>query len=707
MSLKSDLKIALIGNPNSGKSSLFNALTGLRQHTSNFPGVTVEKKTGKLKYDDGFSLSVIDLPGCYSLFPNSSDERIVVNILTNPQDEFYPSLVVYVLDINNLERHLLLASQIHDLNIPMVIALNMVDTIETHESAIDVNPLKEFFNNNVIPISTKTGYNLENLKSTIRKSLSEPKMEFSPKYIFSSQEKTAVNQVKEIFDLNNDYLTKINLHHFQWLPHITAAQKINISAIVENTGFQNINRQIDETMMRFQDLQSVVKKTLKIKKDTAGLYLTDKIDAIVTHKIAGPLIFLSIMLLVFQAIYSWAQAPMEWIENIFAYLGGYTRYVFGQGWIADLLTDGILAGLSGVLVFIPQITILFLLIAILEESGYMSRAVYLFDGIFKRFGMNGRSIVALVSSGACAVPAIMSTRTIGSWKERIITIMVSPLISCSARLPVYALLVAFVVPDMKVWGIFNAQGLVFMALYLMGIVMAFIVAFILDKIIKSEHKSHLLIELPIYKPPIAKNIFFSVKEKVWAFISNAGKVIMIISIILWFLSSFGPGDRMDVAEINVVTLAKNQNLDKSETDNLIAATRLENSYAGILGKVIEPAIKPLGFDWKIGIALITSFAAREVFVGTMATIYSIGSADEEASIREKMQAELRPGTQKPLYDPVTSFSLLIFYVFAMQCMSTLAVTKKETNSWKWTMIQLLYLTALAYFGSLIFYQIFS
>ncbi|HMP32333.1 MAG TPA: FeoB small GTPase domain-containing protein, partial [Saprospiraceae bacterium] len=359
MTSNSRLKVTLLGNPNSGKSSLFNSLTGLRQHTSNFPGVTVEKKYGTIKYKDGFSVTLIDLPGCYSLFPNSSDEKIVVNILANPKDDNHPDLVIYILDINNLERHLLLASQIYDLNIPMIIAINMVDTIENYEKSIDITPLQQYFGKECIPISTKLGLNIDLLKEKIRITLNSKQDIHTPKYELSRQEKNAVDQIKDVIDYKNEYLNKINLHHFQWLNHVTAAQKINISAIIEKSGFQNINRQIEETMMRFQDLQPIVQSTLPIKKKIEGAHITDKIDAIVTHKVAGPIIFLGIMLLVFQAIYSWAQTPMEWIEGIFADLGAYTKYVFGQGWIADLLTDGILAGLSGVLVFIPQITILF------------------------------------------------------------------------------------------------------------------------------------------------------------------------------------------------------------------------------------------------------------------------------------------------------------------------------------------------------------
>lgn len=699
--------IALVGNPNSGKSSLFNVLTGLKQQTSNFPGVTVEKKIGKLYFDSHSPVSIIDLPGCYSLYPNSSDERIVVKILADASNENYPDLMIYVADINNLERHLLLASQIHDLNIPMVLALNMSDTIDDAEKVINTKPIVEKFKTDVLLISSKLGYNIDKLKNVILQKLNEPQVESFPIYEISGGEKKLLDILGDEIPGNSLYQKKLNVHHFGWLGNLSETQKQTIQTKITNAEFKNLNSQIAETMQRFGILQPLVQKVLPLKKSIRGSGLTDTIDTWVTHRVFGPVFFVVLMFLIFQAMYSWSEKPMEWIETVFADMGGYTKYALGQGWLADLITDGILAGLSGVLVFIPQITILFLLIALLEESGYMSRAVFMFDGIFRKFGMNGRSIVALVSSGACAVPAIMSTRTIGSWKERIITIMVAPLVSCSARLPVYALLVGFVVPNTKVLGFFNAPGLVFMGLYLMGIVMVFIVSFILNKVISSDYKSHLLIELPIYKPPVWKNILFTVKDKVWSFVANAGKIIMIISIVLWFLASFGPGDRMAKAEENALSMAKTGQLDQEATDNLVASVRLENSFAGIFGKAIEPAIQPLGFDWKIGIALITSFAAREVFVGTMATIYSIGSTDDESTIREKMSAELRPGTSEPMYNPATSFSLLIFYVFAMQCMSTLAVTKKETNSWKWTIVQLLYLTGLAYFGSLIFYQIFG
>jgi ferrous iron transport protein B len=698
--------IALVGNPNAGKSSLFNELTGLRQQVSNFPGVTVEKKIGVSKLSDGQKIDIIDLPGCYSLFPNSTDEKIVIDTLLSKEEDDKVDLVVYVLDINNLERHLLLASQVYDLGKPMILVVNMIDLYEEKGMVLDIAPIKALLPVDIIKVSTKTGLNVDQISDLILKNLERPIRGEKQIYDLSDNEKIIALEIKELDSTKSIYESKVLAHHYSWVQALSPAERINIGAIVEKREFHNIKTQISETMRRFQIIQEVVMKTIKSSKKTGQRTITDKIDSIVTHNIGGPIIFFSLMFLIFQSIYAWSEKPMEWIEEAFVAVGNFVKYGLGQGWMADLISDGLLAGLSGVMVFIPQITILFLLIAILEESGYMSRAVYLFDGILKRFGMNGRSIVALVSSGACAVPAIMSTRTIGSYKERLITIMVAPLVSCSARLPVYALLVGFVVPNESIWGVFNLQGLLFMALYLMGIIMVFIVSFILNKWVKPDSRSHLMIEMPQYKQPIFKNILLSVKEKVWAFITSAGKVIMIISIILWFLSSFGPSESMKAAEEKAISMAQTQNLSPEEKDNLIAGYKLESSFAGILGKTIEPLIKPLGFDWKIGIALITSFAAREVFVGTMATIYSIGSTDDEATIRQRMAAEVRSDGSK-LYDPATSFSLLIFYVFAMQCMSTLAATRKETNSWKWTLVQLGYLSLLAYFGSLIFYSIFG
>jgi ferrous iron transport protein B len=525
-------------------------------------------------------------------------------------------------------------------------------------------------------------------------------------YRFNDEETVVSRYLMDMNQINNPYRAKLIAHHHDWLNHINAAQRIQIKSIIGENNFLNLKLQINETFSRFSNFSTVVKNTL-ITNEARQHNLTDKIDRIVTNRFWGPFIFFFIMLMVFQAIYSWAEYPMSWIENGFAILGDFTKDNLPTAWYADLLVDGVIAGLAGVLVFIPQITILFFLITALEELGYMSRAVFMFDGIMQRFGMNGRSIVALVSSGACAIPAIMSTRTISNVKERIITILVSPLISCSARIPVYTALVGFVVPKKNVLGLFNGQGLVFMALYVISIFAALISAFVFKKILKTNDASFLLIELPRYKPPIIRNVLLTVREKVLAFIFSAGKIILFISVILWFLANYGPSSAMQEAETLAQKIAVENNLDAGATSNLMAAKKIEASYAGLIGKFIEPAIIPLGFDWKIGIALITSFAAREVFVGTMATIYSIGNTDDETTIREQMAKELRAGTTTKMYTPPTAISLLLFYLFAMQCMSTLAVTKRETNSWKWPVIQLFFMTTMAYIASLTAYQLLS
>jgi len=712
--MKSDhLKIALVGNPNAGKSSIFNLLTGLRQQVSNFPGVTIEKKTGAFDLPSGKKVAVTDLPGCYSLYPNSSDERIVGEILTNPQHLNFPDLVVYVLDVMNLERHMLLATQIIDLGIPMILAVNMMDLAAAENIQVDIAALQAYLQVPVVPISGRTAEGKDNLLQAIDQfhQSAPPHSAYLRKeafYALSADEKSLIQSISGWEAGKTDYSKLVSCHLAQDISLAPALQQ-GIEQSVQSQNFNRLRYQINETMTRFRDMAPSIKRTLDIPSEGYTKW-THRIDQIITHRFIGPLIFFTIMLFVFQAIYAWSEAPMGWIEETFAWMTDGVKSIMPEAWYTDLLTDGVIAGLGGVVVFVPQITILFLLIALLEESGYMSRAVFMFDEIMQKFGMNGRSLVSLISSGACAIPAIMATRTITDWKERIITMMVAPLISCSARIPVYAVLIGFVVPDGN-WGIFNYQGLAFMGLYLLGIIASLVAALVFKWVIKSKQNSQLMIELPVYKAPLMKNVLLTVREKVWSFISSAGQVILGISIVLWFLASYGPGDMDAKALAEVSAKPDYATLTEDERDAQIQGAKISYSYAGYLGKAIEPAIAPLGFDWKIGIALITSFAAREVFVGTMATIYSIGSTDDEdestATLRQKMGAELKTDGVTKRYDFPTALSLLVFYVFAMQCMSTLAVTKKETNGWKWPMIQLGYMTAMAYFGSLLIYQFFS
>ena len=700
--------VALLGNPNCGKSSIFNQITGLRQKIGNFPGVTVDKKIGEVSLSKELKINLVDFPGTYSLYPTSLDERIVVSTFSDSDKRKEYDVIIYVADITQLEKHLLLLTQIRDLGLPVILALNMNDVARNTNLQVDDEVLSQKLEMPIIRVSGRTGEGIAALKMQIGSMLLSDDVFIAPKplYSFSKEEKKLVEAVRSKYGIENDMQALLHLHHHDWLPFLEKKDTAWLKEKMAAENFEPLKFQVRETMQRYDKFLPIVQKSLKrnVQEDET---LSDKIDNVVTHRFIGPLIFFGLMFLIFQAVFSWATYPMDWIEAGFGALDGGVKALLPESMFRDMLTDGVLAGLGGVLIFIPQIAILFFLISILEEVGYMSRAVYLFDNIMRRFGLNGRSIVALVSGGACAIPAIMSTRTISNFKERLITILVTPLISCSARIPVYTVLVGFVVAANQSWGMFNMQGMVFTGLYLLGIVAALLAGFVFNKILKTEEPSFLMIEMPVYRMPMAKNVFLNVYEKTKTFVVEAGKVIFVISIILWLAANFAPGDQMQLAEAEARSIATQQNFDESMTNNLIAAKKIEVSYAGHLGKFIEPAIRPLCFDWKIGIALITSFAAREVFVGTMATIYSIGSEAEEGSVIDRMATEVNPMTGELTYDRATSLSLLIFYVFAMQCMSTLAVVKRETKSWEWAMVQFVFMTALAYFGSLLTYQMMS
>ena len=702
------LNIAVLGNPNCGKSSIFNHLTGLRQKVGNFPGVTVDKKIGYLTLPSGAEVKIIDFPGTYSLYPNSQDERIVAQTFANPDDENFPDAILYVVDVTKLEKHLLLFTQLVDLGLPVILALNMVDVAEKEGLEIDAQYLEEKLEVPVIQVSARTGQGMESIGETFDRFIDGEgrSNREKPFYHFSEVEQKVADGLEPKFPEFSPYQRLLLGHHYHWLDFLNGEKRETIRSTVDKEGLQSLRQQVDETMERFDFFTPVAINAVR-KAGNNENPITDFIDRVLTHRIFGPIIFILLMLFVFQAIYAWASLPMDWIEAGFGWLGEQFSNILPQGWVSSLIIDGLLAGLGGIMVFIPQIAILFFLISIMEEVGYMARAAYMFDRLMQAFGLNGRSIVALISGGACAIPAIMSARTIGNWKERLITILVTPFISCSARIPVYTVLIGFVVPSATVGGIFNLQGLAFMGLYLLGIFAALGAAFIFKLILRSQDSSFLMLELPEYRMPVMRNVGLTVWEKVKTFIIEAGQIIMIISVVLWVLASYGPAKKMEQAVIAAEKIAVEQSLTEEEAADIIAAKKIEASFAGHLGKFIEPAIKPLGFDWKIGIAIITSFAAREVFVGTMATIYSIGSEEDEYSVRDRMAKERNPETGELVYSMATSLSLLIFYVFAMQCMSTLAVVKRETNSWKWPLIQFGFMTALAYLGSLFVFQLFS
>lgn len=697
-------KIALVGNPNSGKSSLFNHLTGLNQKIGNFPGVTVDKKSGSTSLPNGEKVEIIDLPGTYSIYPNSKDERIVFDILVNKNHPQHPDVVIVIVDASNFKRNLLLFTQIHDLNIPVILALNMMDIVEKTGLSINAKKLSEELGVPVLPMKARKGEGIKLLKSTLA---DMPTFDFKLIFKPSLHCPNVIEAIKHSFEIDEDYAAYQLIQQYRINTSLSNEDVAKLSSIEEDFDFKRDELRRKETLERYATINEVIAGSVKETFTVLPKKVTDQLDKVFTHKIWGYGIFLSILFLIFQSIFAWATVPQDLIDMVFSKLSTYFGSVLPKGLLTNLLTEGIIPGIGGIVIFIPQIAILFAFIAILEETGYMSRVVFLMDKIMRKVGLSGKSVVPLISGVACAIPAIMATRTIENWKERLITIFVTPFMSCSARLPVYTILIALVVPDKNIIGLFNLQGIVLMGLYLLGFLMAIGSAAVMRLLIKTKERSYLVMELPTYKMPQWTNVGLTMYEKSKTFVFEAGKIILAISIILWVLASFGPGDHIKNAEKEVAALHTNESISKDELKNQIQSYKLEHSYAGIFGKKIEPFIAPLGYDWKIGIALITSFAAREVFVSTMATIYSIGDTEEETTIKNRLRSERIPGTDKPRYNLATGMSLLVFYVFAMQCMSTLAVVYRETKGWKWPLIQLFYMSAIAYVSAFITYSILS
>jgi ferrous iron transport protein B len=699
-------RVAFIGNPNGGKSSIFNFITGLQQKVGNFPGVTVDIMSAETKLPDGRRISWVDFPGLYNLYPTSRDEKLVVQSLLDTKDRYHPDVICYVADVTKLEKHLLLFDQLRDLEIPLILVLNMSDLAKKEFLEIDSNLLAKKLNIQVVSLSGRSGEGMDRLFEEIAKCLSGVKEgnASNTAYPFGEEEKRITEPLKAIFPAYSDYKRLLLAHHASWLPFISVSERIHLLSILGENAFKSLPFQVREVTRRYQFFTPLISDVVK-KKVSDVFTFSERVDALITHRVLGILIFLCVLTFLFQSLYVWAEWPMTLIEDGFSNLSTYLSARLPEGWFNQFITEGLVAGLGGVLVFIPQIALLFFLISILEEIGYMSRAAFLFDRIMQFFGLNGRSMVALISGGACAIPAIMSTRTIASWKERLVTIMVTPFISCSARIPVYTVLIGLVIPSKTVGYVFNLQGLAFLGLYMLGIFAALLSALLLKWWVKSDEPSYLLLALPDYKFPVWRNVGLTVWEKVKTFTLEAGKIIIVISIALWFLANNGPSLKIEAAIAASKREAAEKNLSPLEAEHLATSYQLEASYAGILGKTMEPLIQPLGFDWKIGIALLTSFAAREVFVGTMATIYSLGNTDDELSLRERLAIEKNQATGKPRYDMATGISLLLFYVFAMQCMSTLAVVKRETKSWKWPLIQFSGMTLIAYISSFIAYQV--
>ena len=666
----------------------------------------MDKLIGKWKLEKGDDASILDLPGIYSIYPKSVDEQVVINILANPQHPDYPDLAIVVADASNLKRNLLLFSQVRDLGIPTVLALNMIDVAESQGIVINSMKLARELNVEVAEVNAKKGIGLNGLRLSVNKTLETNYN--SNDSLPMDYDREMVEEIKEKYGDTDDYHALLWLAEHDSLKQFDTKQRIGFDEIQEKYHWKAQDFQSKETMARYSQLAEIVDNCLHevpAEEEEVNTW-TDRLDKIFLHRFWGYFIFLGILFIVFQAIFTWATYPMDLIDSGIANLNDFLKTNLPPTKLTDLLTDGLIAGIGGVLIFIPQIAFLFLFISMLEETGYMSRVMFIMDKLMRRFGLNGKSVVPLISSVACAVPAIMSTRSIGSWKDRLITIMVTPLMSCSARLPIYTVLIALVVPEKStLFGILNLQGVVLFGMYLLGFFTALLSAWVMKILLKVKERSYFIMELTSYKSPRFSHVLLTILNSTKAFVFEAGKVIVAISIVLWVLASYGPGDAIEQAEIYVK--AQNPTLSGIELQNKISSQKLENSYAGRFGKVIEPFIKPLGYDWKIGIALITSFAAREVFVGTMSTIYSLGGEanEENSTVMKRLRAEINPETGKPMYDMALGFSLLIFYAFAMQCMSTLAVTYRETKSWKYPTIQFVYMTSLAYISAFIVYQL--
>jgi ferrous iron transport protein B len=698
--------IALIGNPNSGKSSLFNLLTGLRQKVGNFPGVTVEKKEGGFTLPNKQDCIILDLPGTYSLYPRRSDEWVSYKQLMTPDKGESIDLAVVVADASNLRRNLLYVSQVIDLKIPVVVALTMVDLAKKRGIKIDVDCLSREMQVPVVVVNARTGKGIDQLKSTVAQMLN---IEVTGQDFFPIDElaKEAIGEMRELIPSLGNYGAVHHLINHEAFELSTEIQG-KIEAIEAKYKFNHTKIQAEDIQLRYQKIRQVMLKSVQEESIEKRKMFSERLDHFFLHRTWGYLIMGIVLFVLFQSVFWVAEYPMNLIESGVGMLGGWLGKILPEGWIADIVVNGILAGLGGILVFVPQIMILFGLITLLEDTGYMARISFLSDRIMRRVGLNGKSVMPMIGGFACAVPAIMSARNIENKKERLLTIMVTPFMSCSARLPVFTILASMIVPNKNILGVISLQGLVLMGLYVLGIVIALVVSYVMNLFIKIKEKSFFILELPVYRQPRWKNIIYTMVEKAKVFVFDAGKVIMIISLVLWAFSSFGPTEKRNKIEEKYAILIKNDPVNENTYQAEKSSALLENSYAGIMGRSIEPVIRPLGYDWKIGIALITSFAAREVFVGTMATLYSVGeNADENSeTLRNKMHAAKRAdGTL--VYTTATGYSLLIFYLLAMQCMSTLAVVKRETGSWKWPIIQLIYMTGLAYLLSFIAYQLLS
>ncbi|MBD1426589.1 ferrous iron transport protein B [Sphingobacterium arenae] len=693
--------IAFLGNPNVGKTSLFNRITKLHQHVGNYPGITVEKRDGSLKAN-GKTYRIIDLPGTYTLFPTSMDEEIVYNVLADKENPEHPDLVVVVAEPNNIKRSIVLYQQARELGVSAIFVVNMIDEVNAKGIDIDYQQLEAYLHTKVYTTDARNGKGIAQLIHAF----DERPGHFPGQFETDETHRAALEEAKRAFPLYTEYQT--------W--QFIAQENVSFLAKEQQQILADIRKrhqlspnvlQQTEAIQRNAKIENDLKKII-LQKDNHHLNKTNKIDKVLLHPVWGYIVFFFLLFLVFQLVFILSEPIMDWIDEHFSALIDYAASILPEGPLSNLLTQGVLAGIGGIIIFVPQIAILFLLISLMEETGYMSRVVFLMDRWLRPYGLNGKSVIPLMSGVGCAIPAIMAARNIENTKERLVTMLVTPFMTCSARLPIYVVLISLVIPNETFLG-FGLQGLTLNILYILGVVAALLSAAILNKVIKNQHKSFLIFELPSYKSPDWRNVGLNMWEKTAGFLFGAGKIILAMAVILWVLGNFGPNDKFSNAETYVQQA--NPTLDSGDLEEEVTSFRLEHSFLGYMGMGIEPLVKPLGYDWKMGIGLISSFAAREVFVGTMATVYSLGEDvdpdddEERETLLSRMRSEINRNTGQPSYNLASGISLLLFYAFAMQCMSTIAIMKRETGSWKWTLIQTVMMTGLAYIVALIAYQL--
>jgi ferrous iron transport protein B len=687
--------VALVGNPNAGKTTVFNKLTGLRQKVANYPGVTVEKKEGRCVLPDGSAVTVLDLPGAYSLTSRSPDEDIVRDVLLGlRKDTPRPDVVVVVVDASNLERNLYLVTQVMELGLPMIVALNMLDTAQAHGRAVNAKILEAKLGVPVVPLIAHKGEGMDELREKLTTMPPLPKHRVPLPQALRAATAELTDKLQAELKLDEVWANALALRLLvsdsaaeavqqrwgnHWLPIVEGVRRCLRTGDVDT-----IHAEATE---RYRWINEVCRDAMSVPQE-ARLTLTERLDRVLTHRIFGPVIFLALMLIVFQSIFSWAKLPMDAIDGAMQWLGGLVSNVMPEGALRSLLVDGVIAGVGAVVVFLPQILFLFFFLALLDDSGYLARAAFLMDKLMSSVGLHGRSFIPLMSSFACAIPGIMATRTIENKRDRFLTILIAPLMSCSARLPVYTLMIGAFIPDRRVFGFVSLPALTMLAMYLLGISTAMGVGWIFRRTLFKGQPSPFLLELPPYRVPVLRNVVITMWERAREFLHRAGTIILAISIVLWFLVSYPPRAPLP-----------------NETREQAAGEQIRHSYAGRLGRLIEPIVRPLGFDWKIGIGLIASFAAREVLVSTLATVYNVGEADETSvGLREALRREKYPDG-RPVYTPLVAVSLMVFFVLACQCISTIAVVRRETNSWQWAAFMVAYMTALAYLGSLVVYQV--